>query len=41
MAGVAPSDSAGFGVDTQFSASDQTLTPHPPANPWHALNKRG
>ena len=40
MAGVAPSDSAGFGVDTQFSASDQTLTPHPPANPWHALNKR-
>jgi len=41
MAGVAPSDSAKFGVDTQVSACNQTLTLHPPANPWHALNKMG
>jgi hypothetical protein len=41
MAGVAPSDSAKFGVDTQISALDQMLTLHPPANPWHAVNKTG
>jgi len=30
-----------IGVDTQISASNQTLTLHPPANPWYALNKMG
>ena len=33
MAGVAASDPAEIGVDTQLSASNQTLTLHPPANP--------
>ena len=41
MTGVAASDSAEFGVNTQVSACNQTLMPHPPANPWHALNKTG
>jgi hypothetical protein len=38
---VAASDSAKVGLDTQISASDQTLTLHPLANPWHAMNKTG
>jgi hypothetical protein len=33
MAGVAASDSAEIGFDTQISASNQLLTLHPPANP--------
>ncbi len=33
MAGVAASDSAGLGLDTQISATDQTLMLHPPTNP--------
>jgi hypothetical protein len=41
MAGVAVSDSVEIGFDTQISASNQTLTLHPPANPCHALNKMG
>jgi hypothetical protein len=41
MAGVALSDSADVGLDTQISASNQTITLRPPANPWHAMNKRG
>jgi hypothetical protein len=41
MAGVAASDSAKVGLDTQVSALYQTLTLHPPAIPWHAVNKTG
>jgi hypothetical protein len=33
MAGVAASDSAEIGFDTQISAANQLLTLHPPANP--------
>jgi hypothetical protein len=39
MAGVAASDSGVIGFDNRISASNQTLTLHPPANPCHALNK--
>ncbi len=31
MAGVAPSDSADIGLDTQISASNQTITLRPPS----------
>jgi hypothetical protein len=41
MAGVAASDSAKVGLETQISALYQTLKLHPPAIPWHALNKTG
>jgi hypothetical protein len=41
MAGVAASDSSDIGINNQISASDQTLTLCPPANPCPALNKTG
>jgi hypothetical protein len=39
--GLGGSDSVEIGFDTQISASNQTLTLHPPANPCRALNKMG
>lgn len=41
MAGVAEDDLAEVGVDTHVSVFNQTLTLHPQAIPWYALNKTG